>query len=208
MKIFLTILASVLITTASFGFVKNATKKASKKVFSKNTTYHIGLLNSAITMPTKILNGTPHLGVEVGFSAPLKKDAKKQRFNIGADAGYFYQKGLQSVTYLKPNIAYNIAITKKINIQPRISAGAMLTNNLNNEFKANADGVYQKTSPLNLQAFGSIGVQPNVNVYNSKHFTYDAYLRYEFGMQGPFSAISAVLPLTMFHLGVNIKNDK
>jgi hypothetical protein len=206
MKTLLTLIALTLITSTSFGIIKK--KRTGKKVMPKSTAYHVGFQNVAITMPTKVLNGAPHFGVEVGFSVPLKKNAKKQRFSVGADGGYFFQKNLQSGTYIKPNIAYNFPITKRISVKSRIGAGLLVTNNLNKEFKQNESGVYQKVNSLNPQAMISLGVQPNVNIYNSKKYRYDAYLRYEFAAQTPFSAISALLPLTMVQLGITIQGGK
>jgi hypothetical protein len=206
MKTLLTLIALTLITSTSFGIIKK--KRAGKKAMPKSTSYHVGFQNVAISMPSKVLNGMPHFGVEVGFSVPLKKNAKKQRFTVGADGGYFFQKGLQSGTYVKPNIAYSFPITKKISLQTRIGAGLLVTNNLNKEFKQNESGVYKKVSPLNPQAMLSLAIQPNVNVYNSKKYRYDAYLRYEFAAQTPFSAISTLLPLTMLQLGITIKGGK
>jgi hypothetical protein len=201
MKSLLSIIALVVISTAVFGINRNPNRT---KKLPKITSYQVGLQNVAITMPNKIFNGMPHIGVEVGFSVPLKKDAKKQRFTVGADGGYFFQKGLQTGTYVKPNIAYHIPITKKVSVQTRVGTGLLITKNLNKEFAQDAAGKYQKVGPYNAQAMLSIGVQPTVNVFNSKKFKYDAYVRYEFAAQIPFSAISKLLPLTMLQFGVKI----
>jgi hypothetical protein len=214
MKSLLTILAISILSATAYGFGNNniKLKKGAKKTIikrkslPKNAALSFGVFNAGITMPTKILNGTPHVGVEIGYSVPIKKDAKKQRLTVGADGGYFFQKGLQSATYIKPNIALKVPISKKVNVQARVGAGVMLTKNQNNEFAQNENGVYQKVSPYNTQFMGSVGIQPNFNVYNSKHFKYDAYVRYEFAMQTPFSAISSLLPITMFNLGVKVEN--
>jgi hypothetical protein len=206
MKTLLTFIAFTFITSTAFGIIK--TKKKLKKVLPASTAYHIGVQNVAISLPTKLINGTPHIGVEVGFSVPLKKNAKKQRFTVGADGGYFFQRGLQSGTYVKPNIAYSFPITKKLNVQTRLGAGLLVTNNLNKEFKQNEAGTYKKVGSLNPQAMLSFGVQPTYNVYNSKKYQYNTYLRYEFAAQTPFSAIASLLPLTMFQLGVTIQGGK
>jgi hypothetical protein len=201
MKNLLLLFAFAVTSTAVFGINRNPN---STKKLSKINSYHIGLQNVAITMPTKVLNGMPHIGVEVGFSVPLKKDAKKQRFTVGSDAGYFFQKGLQSGTYLKPNIAYHIPVTKKISVQTKVGTGLLVTKNLNNEFARNELGEYKKVSPYNAQAMISIGVQPNINVYNTKKYKCDAFVKYEFAAQTPFSAISKILPLTMLQFGIKI----
>jgi hypothetical protein len=206
MKTLLTLIALVLISSTSFGIIK--TKRSKKRTMPKTTAYHIGVQNVAIGMPPRVLNGTPHIGVEVGFSVPLKKNAKKQRFTVGADGGYFFQRGLQSGTYIKPNLAYSFPITKKLSVQTRLGAGLLVTNNLNKEFKQNEGGVYKKVSPLNAQAMFSFGVQPTYTIYNAKKYNYKAYVRYEFAAQTPFSAIASLLPLTMLQLGVTIQGGK
>jgi hypothetical protein len=206
MKTLLTLIAFTLLTTTSYGIIKK--KKAGKKFMPASTAYHVGVQNVAISMPPKLFNGSPHVGVEVGFSVPLKKNAKKQRFTVGADGGYFFQKGLQTGTYVKPNIAYSFPITKRLSVQTRLGAGLLLTNNLNKEFKQNETGEYKKVSPINGQAMMSFGVQPTYTVYNTKKYRYNAYLRYEFAAQTPFSAIASLLPLTMLQLGVTIQGGK
>ncbi len=211
MKRILFSIALIASATLAFGIGKNTStvkKAATSKVgFTKGMSAHIGLMNAAITMPTKVLNGTPHYGVEIGFSAPLKKDAKKQRLCVGADAGYFYQNGLQSGTYVKPKLSYKIPVTKKINIEPRIGVGGMVTKNLNNEFKRNNGGDYVCVSPYNTQAMVSVGVQPNIKVFNGKKYNYDAYIRYEFAAQTPFATISSILPITMMQLGMKVSSS-
>jgi hypothetical protein len=201
MKSLLSIVAFVVISTTVFGINRNP--EGRKKLLKINS-YHIGVQNVAISMPNRVFNGTPHFGAEVGFSVPLKKAAKKQRLSVGADGGYFFQKGLQSGTYVKPNIAYHIPVTKKISVQTKLGTGLLVTKNLNNEFARDAAGKYNKVGPYNPQAMVSIGVQPMVNVYNSKKYRYDAYVRYEFAAQTPFSAISKMLPLTMLQFGIKI----
>jgi hypothetical protein len=211
MKTLLSFSFLLLLSIAAFGIgkVPKAQKVGAKKqtkALPKKTTFQFGLLNSAIST-NKVINGTPHLGVEVGFSVPLNKNAKKQRFTVGADAGYFFQKGLQSGAYIKPNIAYTIPVAKGVTLQPRIGLGYMLTTNSNNEFKLGTNGEYSKISPYNSQMLASVGVQPNFSIYNSKQYRYNAYLRYEFGMQTPFSTISTLLPMTMMHIGLKIENQ-
>jgi hypothetical protein len=199
------------VTVSGFALKKNNTSTKSsttKKTFISNAAYHVGIMNAGITMPTRILNGTPHFGVEVGFSAPIKKDAAKPRFQVGADLGFIHQGGLQTGTYVKPNVSYKQPISKKINVQARVGVGAMVTKNLNNEFTIHPTTFEaSKTSPYALQALPSIGIQPNFAIASGKKYNYEAYLRYEFAAQTPFSVISNILPITMMQMGVKVKSN-
>lgn len=198
MKSLLTIIAFTACSYMAFGIGTNPSNKgkakktvvtkAVKKHAAKQASCHMGLINTT--------NAKPRFGIEVGFSAPLLKDAKKPRFTVGADAGYFFSNTSNAKVYVKPNIGYTVPLTSRINVQTKMGAGVMV-NNANTETNNNAS-----TQPML-----SFSVQPNVNVYNSKKYRYDAYLRYEFAAQSPYNTFSNLIPLTMLQFGVNIQGS-
>jgi hypothetical protein len=211
MKAVVTTLCGIIIfgsaqATFTNGNVKKTKAKAEtkKKKFTK-VQKSISLFNAGITLPPKVFNGTPHLGVEVGFSVPLKKKIAKLGINYGADAGFFNQSNLQNGLYVKPNIALTIPVYKSFNLQPRVGAGLLFATNLNKEFKQEANGQYAMIGNTRTQFLGTAGLQANMNVYATKQLQYQAFVRYEFAAQTPFSAISSLLPMAMLHLGVSVK---
>jgi hypothetical protein len=169
------------------------------------TTKFLSIGNAAISMPPALLNGTFHPMVEVGFTKPFRKNATKQRLTVGADAGYFNQKGLQSGFYLKPNIALNIPVYKSFSIAPKLGAGLLLTKNANEEFKLQTNGTYKQIGNVNPQFMATLGVQPTLTVMNSNKYKYSVFMSYEFAAQTPFSAISSLLPMTMVRLGLKVQ---
>jgi hypothetical protein len=185
----------------------NSAASSSSKLRSKlaATTKYLSIGNAAISMPTLGFNGTAHPLVEVGFTKPFKKNSAKQRLTVGADAGYFFQSGLQSGLYLKPNLNFNFPIYKAFSIHSKIGAGLLLANNYNSEFALQSNGLYKNTSSLHPQFLGTIGLQPTLNVYNTKKYKYNVFMSYEFAAQTPFSAISSLLPMTMIRLGLKVQ---
>ena len=169
------------------------------------TTKYFSVGNAAISTPPALLNGVFHPLVEVGFTKPFRKNAGKQRLTIGVDAGFFAQKGLQNGFYLKPNVNLNIPIYKSFTITPKLGAGILFTKNSNSEFELQTNGTYLKKSPINPQFLGTIGVQPSVNLLNTKKYKYSVFMSYEFAAQTPFSAISSLLPMTMIRLGLKVQ---
>jgi hypothetical protein len=203
-------LAFMLCTVSAFAAFqkKGKNKKACTtvcKYFNKKTKYNFSLNSAAISSPTKPFNGLFHPGIEIGFQKPVFNKKISSKLTYGADAGYYRQQGLQSALYFKPNLNYTFAITKKFSITPRLGAGLVIIHNQNSEFKTQTDGTYKKVGRNIPQFMGSIGVQPNYNVYNSKTYSYNVFMRYEFAAQTPFSAISSILPITMLHLGLSVQ---
>ncbi len=207
MKALVILLGTACIASAAFGAGYKKNKDAKSKNGFKPKQVNASIFNAGITTPLGGINGTPHLGVEIGFSTPLKANAKKLNLNVGADLGFFNQKDLQNGYYLKPNISYSFPIYKGFYLQPKLGAGFMLSNTLNQEFSRETSGAYSASSNWHPQFLGTFGVQAGLPVYKSKQQTYEAFVRYEFGAQTPFSAISALLPMSLWHLGINVKGE-
>lgn len=215
MRKYILIILLVCATCTIFAQTKKAKSNTSTSKTSFSSKLKSGLAtstklvsvgNAAISIPPAFTNGTFHPLVEVGFTKPFKKSSAKQRLTVGTDVGLFAQQGLQSGLYIKPNISYNLPIYKSFSIAPKLGAGALFTKNANQEFKYNeADGTFKQLGSVNPQFFGTIGLQPSVNVYNSKSYKYNVFMSYEFGAQTPFSAISSLLPMTMIRLGLKVQ---
>jgi hypothetical protein len=178
-----------------------ASGKPKGSIFKK-AVKSIGFLNSAVSMPTTPVNGRWHGGVQIGYKTPIRQ--KKTTLYAGAELGVFYQKSLQTATYLKPTLSCNIPIAKKLSIEPVLGVGLLTSYKYNPEFTLQANGTYSTAARLVPQFMGSFGVQPSYQIYTTTKYNCNVYMRYEFAAQTPFSAISSLLPLTMMHLGISI----
>jgi hypothetical protein len=190
----------VLAITPAFAFYVKKEKKASKRPVSFNAS----VKNFAIAMPPAFKNGSWHPGVEVGFNVPIKKDSKKKRLTVGANAGYFAQSNLQRSVYLQPKIEYKINVTKNLSISPNIATGLQLVRNTNSEFTFASNNTFTKNSPYRAQFLGSLGVAPEFKIGSDKRFDYSVFVNYQFAAQTPFSALSSLLPMSVASVGIRI----
>ncbi len=198
MKGFLVILTLV-ITTNSFGFIVKKDSKI-KSGSKRNISYDIAFKNFAMPFPLLIKSE----GVEVGFNIPIKKSIKKQRLNIGANAGFFTQKNLQNNFYLQPKIEYKQPVYKGVSISANFGAGAQFVSNSNKEFGFKGRNSLEKLLNIQTQFLGAIGIAPEIKLGNDKHFEYAAFVSYQFGTQIANTTGGSLLPMSLTGIGIRV----
>ncbi len=195
-----------------YGFAKNshhtiAPKSLSgcKKFLFNNSLFHASILNTGIGMPPNIINGRLHPGIELGFQKKMTKNEKKSTLDYSFNLGYFSIRSLEQASYLKPGIGYSFCISKRFCIRPSLNGSLMMVRQLNDEFKFKGNGNYETVSPLRFQVAPSLGLETSINLFQLSKMDIGFRLKYEFGVQLPFSLLSSVLPLNQLHIGVNLK---
>jgi hypothetical protein len=208
---YLIIAFATLLSLSSWAIGSSSVDTKAKKQVSRKQgyVYQFSVLNGGIGMPPAIFNGRIQPGVEVGISKAISKNSKKKKLAIQVNAGYMRQKSLQRVVFVKPAIAYNVKVTKKLSVQPSVGLSLMAAQQANKEFTFNeTTQSYSKVSPIRLQTMPSVGVSPVYNIYQDKRYQYALFAKYEFGTQLPFSALSNILPVNMVNIGVRISSLK
>lgn len=148
-------------------------------------------------MPPHFINGRWHPGLNLCLD---KMITKRHGFKHQYALGYFAQRSLQRVAYIKGGMAYRYPVWNNLYLQPSLNLSVMDVRNSNKEFKFE-NGHYKELSRNRLQLMPSFGMELGSVIGHSKHTDYGVLFRYEFGVQLPFSQISAILPMNQLHVG-------
>ncbi len=184
-----------------------AGKASPHQLFSK-AAWRVSISNHAISMPTRPVNGQWQPGLELSYIARIKNSEKTQALYNQFAIGYFAHRSLQRVSYLKYGIGYTWILNAKWFLRPSLNLSTLGVWNSNEEFTYSGSGQYQKHSPFSVQAMPSIGLESVFLFANKGAYRWGWLLRYEFGVQGPFSILSSILPVNQFYTGIQLKKNK
>lgn len=158
----------------------------------------ISLLHAGIGMPNHLINGRIQPGLNLGI---IRKQPNKKHVQHHVLFGIFRQQALQTALFVKPGIGYRIHIFKNFQLRPQINLALMGVRNSNKEFKWE-NGQYEAVNRNRFQVMPSLGLEAIYHGFKIQKYPIGIVLRYEFGMQLPFSNLSAVLPINQIAIGV------
>ncbi len=166
--------------------------------------WQVTIQNASIAMPPHIINGRLHPGFEMGMNKAFQTKHKTSFFNYNFLLGYTAQQSLQRTMYLKSGLGYSISLFKKWYIRPSLQMSWMRVRQSNDEFEYIGNGEYKTVDRNRFQCMTSVGFETGIPILQRKKMQYEALLKYEFGIQYPFSIISATLPINQIHFGIKI----
>lgn len=157
-------------------------------------------IHAGIGLPTHGINGRLQPGIGVGYI----RQTKHQHLLWEIALAYTAQQSLQRSFYVQPGISYQYKI-KNMAVDAGLHMAAMFVKQTNDEFVWQSTGTYQSVSAYRFQYMPSLHLGIQYPVYSTAHFKYSIHGRYAFGIQYPFSELSAFLPINQFQLGLSIK---
>lgn len=167
--------------------------------------YQLSFMNAGIGMPPHFFNGRLQPGFEFGAGFNTIKKPRRSKTEYNVLVGYFAHRSLQRVAYIKPGFGYSIYIYKNLRVKPMFNCSVMLAHQLNDEFRYTGNGTYEKVSPNRMQFMPAAGLEATAPLATFKNYSTGLMLKYEFGLQLPFSDLSALLPVNQIHIGFKIK---
>jgi len=176
--------------------------KGLKDRLQHRSRYQLSLTNSAIGTPPHFINGRLHPGGEAGLLTPLGKAHRKNSADVHLLFSYFSQASLQRNVGLKPGIGYRIRLYKQLSLRPKLSLNLMAVQQINEEYRYTSGGQYEKVNPWRFQCLPSLGLEAYYPLFKVNERPIVLTLGYEFGMQLPFSVISAFLPVNQLQIGL------
>jgi hypothetical protein len=203
----LLLICSCVFSASAFRAVGGGKKRSSSSV--KRLSVSASFLNAAVSMPTKPFNGKLNPGVNVGLRTAAANGTK--HLQVGVDLGYAYQAGLQSFTYIKPNLGYKFNVSKAVSVSPIVGAGILMSRRLNSEYQPTTGGNgsvnFVSSTPWSPQFMTSIGIEPSVLLYKGSGVRANVFMRYDFATQTNFATISTLLPITIWQLGLRLQGE-
>lgn len=176
--------------------------------YIKESEVRLAVLNAGIGMPPHFLNGRLQPGVQLGLQHPFRQRHKKCFGDYTLWAGYFAQRSLQRSSFIKPGLGYSVPVYKHIMLRPAFHLALMSVRATNDEFKRNDQGIYEQVSRCRFQIMPGFGAETSMPLAHRNKFQYAFTFGYELGFQLPFSQISSVLPMNIFHAGIKINSIK
>jgi hypothetical protein len=183
-------------------------KKHSILKYFQKSTLRATFLNAGIGMPPHFVNGRLHPGFEAGLQKSFTDHPARAHGIYTIQLGYFSQRSLQRAWYLKPGAGFSLQLHKKIALTPKFNLSLMAVQQINPEYKLNDQHQYVQVNSMRIQWMPSLGLETTVLLAQSARLQYRLLAGYEFGLQLPFSAISAILPVNQLFAGVAISMFK
>lgn len=176
-----------------------------KQFLLRRAVFNATVMNTGIGMPPHFVNGRIHPGFELGLQKQLSKKSLKSSLDYSVSLGYFSIASLQRAMYLKPGLGYTILLSKKLFFRPSLNLSLMNVYQSNDEFEFKGNGNYDKVSSARFQVAPSLGLAAGIGLVQLSKWNIGLLLKYEFGVQLPFSQLSSILPLNQIHIGFNFK---
>lgn len=169
----------------------------------------VSLLNEDVALPFSRISPL-HPGLEVGIHFLSNEKARSIR-SLGAYAGGYYHKRLETAFYLRGEYQYTLKLGSSLGLDLPVGVGYLHTFYPAElyELDPNTGKVAEASNPGRSQIILNAGV----GLRYLKPTRVQPFIKHEFMLEGPFSKLFAIMPHTFLKAGVVIpftssnKND-